>query len=245
MKVSWSEHRKLMTIVYLVISSGLGCAAPLRTSVAPFRLPETYRAFTRIEGLEIAVDPLDTEAKSARVFGTDLRSADVLPLQLIVRNTGSHEFEINAAQIFGISPNGEFAGSYTLHQATGRVRESSIGTTAATGLVLGAVTGAAVGAAIGGAATGRGSGAATGAAVGGAVGGAGGMGEGTSDTITQRFKRELAAHDFGDRVIAPGNIEQGFVYLKWESYSSIRIKLFDITTNKAHEVHLPTSIARR
>lgn len=222
---------------------GAGCAAPLRTTVAPFRPPESYPSSTQIEGLVLAVDPVDTEEHSTRIFGTDLRTAEVLPLHLIVRNAGTHEFEINAAQIFGMTANGEFAGAYTLHQASQRVRESSIGTTAATGLAVGALAGAAAGAAIGGAA-GGGEGAATGAAVGGAVGGVGGVAEGTSDTITSRFKRELAAQDFGDRVIAPGNIEHGFVYLTWQPYTSVRIKVFDITTNKVHEVQLPITIRR-
>jgi phage tail tape-measure protein len=186
---------------------------------------------------------VDTEEHSTRIFGTDLRTAEVLPLHLIVRNAGTHEFEINAAQIFGITTGGEFAGAYTLHQASQRVRESSIGTTAATGLAVGALAGAAAGAAIGAAAAG-GEGAATGAAVGGAVGGVGGVAEGTSDTITSRFKRELAAQDFGDRVIAPGNIEHGFVYLTWQPYTSVRIKAFDITTNKVHEVQLPITVRR-
>jgi len=205
MSTSLARLDKVLAMTLLL--AGVGCAAPLRTTVAPFRLPEFYPSFVRIEGLELAVDPIDAEDKSTRVFGTDLRSADVLPIHLIIKNGGSHEFEINAAQIFVISAAGEFAGAYTLHQATQQVRDSSIGTTTATGLVVGAVAGAAVGAAIGGAATGRGSGAATGAAVGGAVGGTGGVAAGTSDVITQRFKRELAGHDFGDRVIAPGNIE--------------------------------------
>lgn len=231
----------ILALGFLLI--GAGCAAPLRTTVAPFRPPESYPSSTQIEGLVLAVDPVDTEEHSTRIFGTDLRSAEILPLHLIVRNTGSHEFEINAAQIFGITTGGEFAGAYTLQQASQQVRESSIGTTAATGLAVGALAGAAAGAAIG-AAAGGGEGAATGAAVGGAVGGVGGVAEGTSDTITHRFKRELAAHDFGDRVIAPGNIEHGFVYLKWQPYTSIRIKVFDITTNKVHEIHLPLTIRR-
>lgn len=232
------------TLVIVLLLLGIGCAAPLKTTVAPFRLPETYPSFVRIEGLELAVDPIDTEEHSTRIFGTDLRSADVLPIHLIIKNSGSHEFEINAAQLFGISAGGEFAGAYTLHQATQRVRESSIGTTAAAGAAVGALAGAAAGAAIGGA-VGGGEGAATGAAVGGAAGGVGGAAEGTtSDAITQRFKRELAAQDFGDRVIAPGNIEHGFVYLKWQPYTSIRIKVFDITTNKVHETQLPISVRR-
>ncbi len=230
-----------LTIALLLL--GVGCAAPLRTTVAPFRLPDSYPSFARIEGLELAVDPIDTEEQSARIFGTDLYSAHFLPLHLIMKNSGSHEFEINAAQIFGISAAGEFAGAYTLDQATRQVRESSIGTTAAAGLAVGALTGAVAGAAIGGAAAG-GRGAAMGAAVGGAVGGVSGVAEGTSDIIAQRFKRELATQDFGDRVITPGNIEHGFVYLKWQPYTSVRIKVFDITTNKVHEVQLPIMVRR-
>lgn len=168
--------RTASIIVLLVWAAG--CATPLKTGVAQFRLPQSYPSFAQIEGLEMAVDPVDTEEKSAGFFGTDLRYAEVLPLHLIVRNSGSHEFEIDAAQIFGISGSGEFAGAYTLDQATQRVRQSSIGTTAAAGVAAGAITGGVVGAAIGAAATGRGSGAATGAAVGGAIGGAGGAGGG-------------------------------------------------------------------
>lgn len=237
-----SEKLNMVLAIGLLLI-GTGCAAPLRTTVAPFRLPESYPSSIQIEGLALAVDPIDTEEQSTRSFGTDLRIADVLPLHLIARNSGSHEFEINAAQIFGITTGGEFAGAYTLHQASQQVRDSSIGTTAATGLAMGALAGAAAGAAIG-AAAGGGEGAATGAAIGGAVGGAGGVAEGTSDTITHRYKRELAAQDFGDRVIAPGNIEHGFVYLKWQPYTSIRIKVFDITTNKVHEIQLPVTIRR-
>lgn len=241
MNIRSEKLNVVLAIGFLLI--GAGCAAPLRTTVAPFRLPESYPSSIQIEGLALAVDPVDIEEQSTRSFGTDLRTADVLPLHLIVRNSGSHEFEINAAQIFGITTGGEFAGAYTLHQASQQVRDSSIGTTAATGLAMGALAGAAAGAAIG-AAAGGGEGAATGAAVGGAVGGAGGVAEGTSDIITHRYKRELAAQDFGDRVIAPGNIEHGFVYLKWQPYTSIRIKVFDITTNKVHEIRLPVTIRR-
>lgn len=113
----------LTACVALGLLIGAGCAAPLRTTVTPFRPPESYPSSTRIEGLVLAVDPVDTEEHSTRVFGTDLRTAEVLPLHLIARNTGSHEFEINAAQIFGMTAGGEFAGAYTLHQASQRVRD--------------------------------------------------------------------------------------------------------------------------
>lgn len=231
-----------LIIIFLIVFTG-ACSAPLKTSVAPLRMPASYSSFVQWEGLELAIDPIDTPEKSQAIFGTDMWDATVLPLHLIARNVGTHEFEIASPQIFGVTPAGELANAYTLQQATDRIRESSIGTTAATGLVLGGLAGAAAGAAIGGA-VGGGRGAGTGAAIGGTAGAAGGTAQGTSDTITHRFRRELAAQDFGDRVVRPGHIEHGFLYMKWAQYQSVRLLLFDITTNKRQELSIPIAIRR-
>lgn len=233
----------VLSVILLVFAFTSACSAPLKTSVAEFRLPANYPSFVRWEGLEVAVDPIDTPEESEAIFGTDMWDASVLPLHLIIKNSGTHEFEVDSRQIFGVAASGDMAGAYTLDQATDRVRASSIGTTAATGAILGGTAGAAVGAAIGGAAAG-GSGAATGAAVGGTVGAASGTAEGTSDSITHRFRRELAAQDFGDRVVRPGNIEHGFLYLKWGQYSTVRMLVFDITTNKRQEMLLTITVVR-
>lgn len=232
-----------VALVMLGTLLAAACSAPLRTSPAPFRLPSSYGAFAQWEGLEVAIDPIDAAERSRELFGTDMWEADILPLRLIVRNVGKHEFELAGAQVFGMSAAGELASAYTLDQATIRVRESSIGTTAAAGLVVGAVAGAAAGAAIGGAVAG-GRGAGAGAAIGAASGGTAGTAHGTSDSITHRFRRELGTHDFGDRVIRPGHIEHGFVYMKWAQYRAVRLLLFDITTNERHEVTVPLAIQR-
>lgn len=234
---------RVLPSLLLIIVLTPACSSPLKTSVAPLRTPSSYPSFVQWEGLELAIEPIDTPDKSQAIFGTDMWEATVLPLHLILRNAGTHEFEIASAQIFGVTASGELANAYTLQQATDRVRESSIGTTAATGLVLGGLAGAAAGAAIGGA-VGGGRGAGTGAAIGGTIGGVSGTAEGTSDTITHRFRRELAAQDFGDRVIRPGHIEHGFLYMKWAQYQSVRLLLFDITTNKRQELKIPITVAR-
>ncbi|MFN3533177.1 MAG: hypothetical protein ACK41Q_11810 [Candidatus Brocadia sp.] len=41
---------------------------------------------------------------------------------------------------------------------------------------------------------------------------------------------------FEDRVIFPGDIQQGFIYLKWAPYNKIRIKVLNITDNTIHEI---------
>lgn len=232
----------------LLASWLMGCAAPLRTSVAPFRPPEFFANAQTVWQLRIAADALDTAEKSSRVFGTDLGAADILPVQLIVQNSGNQEYEIDAGQIYGMAGT-DYYPAFNLGQAAQRVRESSIGTTiaaqAALGALAGAAAGAAVGAAIGGAGGDAGRGAASGAAIGGAVGGISGMATGGSDRYTQQFRHELAVQDFGDRVLFPGDLKQGFIYLKLEPYTALRVKVTNISERKTEVLEIPISILPR
>jgi len=233
----------------LLLISFFGCAAPLKTDTVSFKLPSSHQNSKTIDGLNIAVIPIDSKSESEKTFGTDLQTANVLPVQLVVQNTGVKEFEINHQQIFGITPNEELTVAYNLNKTAEHVRSSSIGTTAATHALAGALAGAAIGAglgaAIGSSSDNSGSGAATGAAIGGAVGGTAGVGEGLSDSITFQFKKELANLSFGDRVIFQGDIQQGFIYFKWKSYNQIRMNVFNITDNKVHELIFSISVNKR
>lgn len=232
-------------MVFFILS---GCAAPLRTSVAPFRPPERLANAQRLWDLVVAADVLDTPEKSSRVFGTDLAAADIFPVHLVVENKGSKEYEVDAAQIFGVAGD-EYYPAFNLTQAAKRVRESSIGTTVVGHAVLGALAGAAAGAAIGagaGSISGNaGGGAAAGAAIGGAVGGTSGAIEGASDSYTHQFKHELATQDFGDRVIFANDLQQGFIYLQVQPYTRLRVKVTNITERKTQVVEIPLKVTPR
>lgn len=106
------------------------CAAPLKTSVAPFRLPESLPNNAKVWDLTVAVDVIDTPEESNRIFGTDLAAAGLLPMHLIVSNKGREEYAVDASQVFGAA-NGKYFPAYTLSQAAQLVRDSSIGTTVA------------------------------------------------------------------------------------------------------------------
>ncbi len=231
----------LLTLIGLV----LGCATPLRTSVAPFRPPETFANSRKVWELVIAANPLDTPDKSIRIFGTDLATADILPVQLIVLNKGTAEYEVDASQIFG-SFNGEFYPAFNLTQAAQRVRESSIGTTvagqAAVSALLLAAAGAAAGAGIGSAAGNAGAGAAAGAAVGGSAGALAGAAAGASDSYTHRFRHELAVQDFGARNIYAGDMYQGFIYFQRQPYTGMRVKVTNLSERKTEIVEITLSI---
>ena len=225
-----------------------GCAAPLKTSVAPFRAPEALPNAKTAWDLVIAADAIDTPEKSARVFGTDLGEAGILPVHLIVSNKGSQEYEINAAQIFAVS-QGEYYPAFNLSQAAQRVRESSIGTTvaaqAAVGALVLAVAGAAVGAGVGHAAGDAGKGAAAGAAIGGGAGALLGAAAGASDSYTHQFRHELAVQDFGARNIFGEDLHQGFIYFQWQPYTLLRVKVTNITERKTQVLEIPITVTRK
>ncbi len=238
--------RKFSLIFALVLLAG--CARPLRTSVAPFRPPESLPNSRTLWDLVIAADVLDTPEKSARVFGTDLGAADILPVHLVVSNKGSQEFEIDASQVFGIFA-GEYYPAFNLSQAAQRVRESSIGTTVAAQAAVGALAlaaaGAAVGAGAGRASGNAGAGAAAGAAVGGGLGAAGGAAAGASDSYTHRFRHELAVQDFGARNIYAGDLYRGFIYFQYQPYTALRVKVRNISERKTEIIEIPVRITRQ
>ena len=243
-------HRnKLIPYALLITFILAGCAAPLKTDTVSFTAPSSYQNKQEIDGLQIAVVPIDSLEKSKEIFGTDLKAANILPVHLIVQNSGTKEFEINHLQIFGVTTDGKYTVAYTLNKTAEHVRKSSIGTTAVTEAVAGTLAGAAIGAGIGagvGVAAGDAStGAATGAIIGGTTGAAVGTSEGLSDSYTVKFKQELANLAFEDKVIFPGDIQQGFIYLKWEPYNKIRMKVLNITDNKTHELMFDVSVMQR
>jgi len=59
-----------------------------------------------------------------------------------------------------------------------------------------------------------------------------------------KFKQELANLAFEDRVIFQGDIQQGFIYLKWQPYNKIRMKLFNITDNKYYDLLFDIAVMR-
>ncbi len=234
--------------IFLCYSMLMSCAAPLKVENVSFQSPESVPNHQEIEGLKIAVVPIDTAEKSKAIFNTDLKEANILPIHVIIRHTGTKEFEINHQQMFGIQSDGSYSVALTIGTAAQNVRSSSIGTTAATSAVVGAVAGAAIGAGIGagiGSASGdTGAGAQAGAIIGGTTGAASGTAAGLSDNFTIEFKKQLAIHAFEDRVIYPSDMSQGFVYLPWRPYQQFRMVIFDINTGTRKEIIFPISVYR-
>jgi hypothetical protein len=235
----------MMRLLAFLALIAFSCAAPLKTSVAPFRLPETLPNNAKVWDLVVGVDVIDTTDESNRIFGTDLKEAGILPVHLIVSNKGSEEYVVDASQVFGAA-GGEYFPAYTLSQAAEVVRESSIGTTIATQAALGAlalgIAGAAAGAGIGHAAGDAGAGATAGAAVGVSAGAVRGGAAGSSDSYTHRFRHELAVQDFGAKNIFAGDLYRGFIYFQHQPYTMLRVKVTNISQRKTEVIEIPISV---
>ena len=230
---------RLRWIGFLFVGLLAACSAPLKTGVIAFRPLEGNPNVVEIAGMLVSAEAYDTADRMENTFGTDLRSADILPVLLVAKNSGSHRMEILGSQSFGQNSRGELVTTYTNQQTASRIRSSSIATKFASRIALGALAGAAAGAAIG-AAVGGGTGAGRGAAVGGAIGGVGGgIYAASEDGEYQRISRDLSGLSFGNRVIPSGNTEYGFLWMKADQYVALRIKVHDATENKTVELAVP------
>ena len=170
-------------------------------------------------------------------FGIDMSKSDVLPVRIVVRNDGEHEFYLQAEQMFGRVPNGDLYPSYRLDQSIERIRRSEVGEAMArgaiAGILIGAAVGATAGAAIGGATGGdTGEGAAIGAATAGTAGGLSGASAG-ADATSYAIRKELRKVDWGNRVSYPGRIEHGFLFMKpGVPYEALEVLLYNVNRSE-------------
>jgi hypothetical protein len=138
---------------------------------------------------------------------------------------------------------GEYFPAFNLTQAAERVRGSSIGTTVATQAAVGALVVGAAGlqrAPASALPPGiRALGAGAGAAVGASSGALGGAAAGASDSYTHRFRHELAVQDFGAKNIYPGDLYRGFIYFQRQPYTTIRVKVTNLSERKTQVIEVP------
>jgi hypothetical protein len=226
--------KKLLAIL-LLTSLIAGCAT-FRDNPTSFKEPSDYSNYVNLNGVNIACEALDSRIASKRQFNVDLNRIGVLPVRLIVRNTGPDEIKIDRAQVFGILNNGGMYNTLALHQSIDRITRSQAKRGAAGGALLGAVAGGALGAGMGAIAGGGDSFAtATGAAMGGTFGAIAGGTVG-ADSIAAYIGESMWYLNWGDRVVHPGYLENGFIFLPKADYQKIEIGVYNIAKNKMEKV---------
>ncbi len=244
---------KSKKIIPLVMALTIGVAPAACTSYKSqevgFRHPSAYANLQFVAGAEIAAQSYADGRAAREAFGFDIRSAGLLPVQIVIDNGGSSPLEVVAEQTFLIDGEGRLWNLLDSRTAYQRVESSSeyarIAKGAGRGSLLGGAGGAVLGAAIG-ILTGENVASATfkGAAVGGAGGAViGGAQEGTSSEASRQIGRDLANKQLVNRAVEPGDLAQGFLFFPGEapSASMLRLQLRETRSGEVHRMMLPLS----
>jgi uncharacterized protein YcfJ len=219
----------------------LASCARYQRQVVPFKMPQAYPNSTTVGGAIVASKSWDDQKEAGAAFGFDIRP-EILPVQVIFDNKGSHPLEIVSEQTFLIDVDNNAWPVMDARMAYDRIaKKTELGEVApnaakygALGAVAGGIIGAAIGI-VGGQPVGDAAmkGAAAGAATGAVMGGSQGM----SDTDVQRQIREdLRNRSLERRAVAPQEIAYGFIFFPGEAKKpqELRLRLREADTGHTY-----------
>lgn len=233
------KHAISFAKLFLAVSLLSACTFYASREV-PFRPPEQIANVQQVGGAKVAAEQYADKSAAKAAFGFDIRGAGLLPVQVVIDNSGPQRFEIVADQTFLVDASGAYWNLLDRKTTYQRVESSSEYATIVKGGaekgMWGAAAGALAGAAIGvlsghNVAEAAGMGAAAGAAAGAIYGGAD---AGSSDVAGRQIARDLANKDLENRIVEPGNLGRGFLFFPGEAPSArqLRLQLRDVTTGR-------------
>lgn len=218
-----------------------------KSQEVPFRAPSALPNMQVVAGAEVAAQAYTDKTEARQAFGFDIRSAGLLPVQVVVDNTGTHDLLVVPEQTFLIDAEGNMWNLLDRRTAYERMEKSSeyarVAKKAGRGTVFGATGGALMGAAIG-ILTGQnvGDAALKGAAVGGAGGAVlGGGYELGSEESARQISSDLANKELENKTIQSGLLGRGFLFFPGEapSAAALRLQLKEVESGQVHTRTFP------
>jgi hypothetical protein len=224
----------------------VGCGPTYKAQPLPFKAPDAYENAVRIEDLLVGgqafADPRTAEA----AFGFDVRTAGMLPVQLVFDNQSSQGWVINPGQTFLEDNEGNLwpilTDRFAYERATRYAQTRQTFQEGAYKGFLGAAAGTLIGAAIGivsgeNVATSAGKGAAAGAAAGATIGGAFGY---ASNEARSKIIADLRDKSLQNQQIRPGDLSHGIIFFPGEAQSArqLRLQLKNEKTGETSTVYL-------
>ena len=236
-------YRRVMFFLIIVsLFFSAGCARTYQAKPLPFKTPSSFKNVVEAAGAQVAAKAYADPAEAKEAFGFDVRSAGMLPVQVIFDNQGTHPLEINGQQTFLEDNDGNLwpilNREMAYERATKYAQTKQIFTEGAYKGFLGAAAGAIVGAAIGivsgeNVAATAGKGAAVGGAAGAVIGGAGGYG---SNDARRKITNDLRDKSLQNQAVEPKGLAHGFIFFPGEALSAkqLRLQLLEKDTGKVH-----------
>lgn len=243
-----SRRIRILSVAVL-LSFVASCSTGYQAQPLPFKAPASYSNAREVFGATVAAKAYVDSAEALDAFGYDIRSAGMLPVQVIFDNPGSHYLEIVPSQTFLEDRGGNLwpvLPSELAYERVGKfAQKQEIFRGAAEHGFLGALAGAVVGAAIGivsgqDVAKFMGRGAAVGAAGGMVMGGAAGY---ESVGVRHAVIDDLKNKSLQTKPIPPGGLSFGVIFFPGEARSAhlLRLQVRDADTGSTHVVILPLS----
>jgi hypothetical protein len=234
----------MLAIAGLLVSQGCGTA--YKAKPLSFKSPESFENMVQVGGARIGGEAFVDPAAAKAAFGFDVRSAGMLPVQLVFDNQGTHALEINPAQTFLEDRQGNLwpilTDKFAYERATKYAQTHQIFKKGAYAGFLGAAAGTIIGAAIGvvsgeDVARTAGEGAAVGAAAGTVMGGASGY---ASNDARSAVVHDLRDKSLENKAVAPGDLSHGIIFFPGEATSAkqLRLQLKEQDTGKVHTIWL-------
>ncbi len=217
--------KKTMLTALVAILSVLGLAActTYERQVVPFKMPAAYPNATPVANATIAAKAYDQGEEASAAFGFDIRSAGILPVQVIFDNTGNHPLEILSDKTLLLDVENNLWPILDERMAYDRLTKKTelgrVAPEAAKGGLLAGAAGAVIGAAIGivtgqNVASAAGKGAAVGAAAGITMGGARGL---SDSDVQYQISEDLRKRTLEKRAVAPHEVAHGFLFFPGEA----------------------------
>jgi hypothetical protein len=221
----------LKPAIILAVAAIVGCGPTYKAQPLPFKAPEAYDNSVRIQDLHVGgqafADPKTAEA----AFGFDVRTAGMLPVQLVFDNQTPDGWSINPGQTFLEDNEGNLwpilTDRFAYERATRYAQTRQTFQEGAYKGFLGAAAGSLIGAAIGivsgdNVAAAAGKGAAVGAAAGATLGGAVGY---ASNEARATIIADLRDKSLQNQEIRPGDLSHGIIFFPGEAKSARQLRL--------------------
>jgi hypothetical protein len=245
-KIIMKKSYLIYLIITLIIFSG-GCAPSYKARPLSFKHPSAYPNTTQVANTIIGSRAFVDEKEAQEAFGFDVRSAGMLPIQIVADNQGQKELYIVANQTFLQDKEGNLwpvlTDKFAYERVTKYAQTKKIFKEGAYAGVMSATAGALIGAAIGivtgeNIASVAGKGAAIGAAAGGTAGGL--KGYDSAYQARREVMEDFESKSLKNKSLSPNNLSYGFIFFPGEATSvqSLRLQLKEEDSNRIFTVNL-------
>ncbi len=237
-------HHILWLAAFFIL---LGCSSSYKASPLPFKHPSAYPNTLNLQGAAIGAEAFADKEGANKAFGFDIRSAGILPVQIVVDNQGKQSFYIVADQTFLLDNEGNMwpvlSDRFAYERVTKYAQTKHIFKKGAYSGTMTGIAGAIIGAAIGivtgdNVAASAGKGAAVGAAAGATAGGL--KGYGSAHQARMRVMEDFENKSLQNKLIPTDKLSYGIIFFPGEAGSvrSVRLQLKSEKSGEVYTVNL-------